>query len=102
VSGGDARWGRDFEPDRLALIELRMWKAYYRRQPLRLFGLLVLANREQARVSWLTAFGAAFFFVRAAVAFARSTGPGRAYRPEVARLLRDSYRSLGAAVAPTD
>lgn len=46
------RWGRDFNPDRLALLELRMWKAYYRRQPARLLGLLILANREQARVGW--------------------------------------------------
>ena len=35
------RWGADFEPDRPALLELRMWKAYYRRQPARLFGTLV-------------------------------------------------------------
>jgi hypothetical protein len=28
-----------------------------------------------------------------------STGPGRGYWPEVARLLRDSYRSLKAAVS---
>jgi len=28
-------WGSDFEPDRLARLELRAWKAYYRRQPLR-------------------------------------------------------------------
>ena len=27
------------------------------------------------------------------------TGPGRAYWPEIARLLRDSYRSLKDAVA---
>ena len=30
------RWGAAFDPDRLALLELRMWKAYYRRQPARL------------------------------------------------------------------
>ena len=47
-----AGWGRDLDPDRLAAIELRMWKAYYRRQPLRLLALLVQANREQARASW--------------------------------------------------
>jgi len=46
------RWGTEFEPDRLAALETRMWKAYCRRQPVRLFGLLVLALREQARVSW--------------------------------------------------
>src|SRR4029450_3040068 len=32
------RWGTGFDPDRLATLETRMWKAYYRRQPARLFG----------------------------------------------------------------
>ena len=31
-------WGIDFDPDELAALETRMWKAYYRRQPARLFG----------------------------------------------------------------
>ena len=37
-----------------------MWKAYYRRQPARLFGLLVLALREQGGASWPRALAAAF------------------------------------------
>ena len=41
-------WGRGFHADRLAGLELRLWKASYRRQPIRLFTLLVPANREQA------------------------------------------------------
>ena len=40
-----ARWGRDFDPDDLANLETRMWKAYYRRQPARLFLLLIQALR---------------------------------------------------------
>ena len=36
-----AAWGRRFDPDRLASLEVRMWKAYYRRQPVRLAALLV-------------------------------------------------------------
>ena len=52
-------WGSDFDPDELAKLETRMWKAYYRRQPARLFGLLVLAIREQAHVSWPRALAAA-------------------------------------------
>ena len=51
------RWGTDFDPDRLALLELRTWKAYYRRQPARLFGNLVLGLREQG--ACLVAAGAA-------------------------------------------
>jgi hypothetical protein len=86
-----ARWGADFEPDRLALLELRMWKAYYRRQPARLFGLLVLALREQAAVSWPRAVYAAGLLTKAAVGFARSTGDYDRFAPDVAR----GYRALG-------
>lgn len=86
-----ARWGADFEPDRLALLELRMWKAYYRRQPGRLFGLLVLALREQAAVSWPRAVYAAGLLTKAAVGFARSTGDYDRFAPDVAR----GYRALG-------
>ena len=46
------RWGADFDPDRLADLETAMWKAYYRKQPARLFGFLVEAIREQGNVSW--------------------------------------------------
>jgi hypothetical protein len=51
VTSSDASCGRGFDPDRLALLELKTWKAYYRRQPARLFALLVRANREQAAAS---------------------------------------------------
>jgi hypothetical protein len=86
-----AGWGRDFDPDRLALLELRMWKAYYRRRPLRLFGLLVLAMREQARVSWARAVVASVFLTRGAAGFARAAGDYERFAPDVAR----GYRLLG-------
>ena len=85
------RWGADFEPDRLALLELRMWKAYYRRQPARLFGLLILALREQAAISWPRAVYAAALLTKAAVGFARSTGDYDRFAPAVAR----GYQALG-------
>jgi hypothetical protein len=85
------RWGADFEPDRLALLELRMWKAYYRRQPARLFGTLVLGLREQANVRWPRALIAAVFLTKAAVGFARATGDYERFAPDVAR----GYRWLG-------
>jgi hypothetical protein len=80
-----ARWGADFEPDRLALLELRMWKAYYRRQPARLFGTLIMGLREQAHVGRPRAFIAAVFFTKAAVGFARATGDYERFAPDVAR-----------------
>lgn len=86
------RWGSDFEPGRLALLEFRMWKAYYRRQPARLFGLLVLALREQAGISWPRAVYAAGLLTKAAVGFARSTGDYERFAPDIAR----GYRALGA------
>jgi hypothetical protein len=85
------RWGRDFDPDELARLETRMWKAYYRRQPLRLFVLLVQALRAQAQVSWLRAIRASLLLTRAAAGFARATGDYERYAPDVGR----GYRMLG-------
>ena len=83
----DARWGADFDPDRLASLELRMWKAYYRRQGPRLFALLVRANHEQAGVGWLSAFRAAFYLARAAVGFGLTAYPDQAGVPYLRALL---------------
>jgi hypothetical protein len=88
---GSAGWGRVFDPDRLARLELRMWKAYYRRQPLRLFALLVEANRVQAGVSWATAVRAAALLARAAAGFGRATGNYDRFLPDIER----GYRALG-------
>ena len=84
-------WGRGFDSDRLAVLELRMWKAYYRRQPVRLAALLVRANREQARASWPRAVAAAFYLARAAAGFGRSTGDYDRFLPDIVR----GYRMLG-------
>ena len=85
------RWGTAFDADRLATLETRMWKAYYRRQPARLFGWLVYALREQARASWPTALLASVQLTRAAAGFARATGDYERYAPDIAR----AYRRLG-------
>lgn len=88
---GAAAFGRSFDPDRLASLELRMWKAYYRRQPTRLFALLVAANREQAGVGWAQAVRAAFLLARAAAGFGRSTGDYDRFLPDIVA----GYRALG-------
>jgi hypothetical protein len=93
VAGRRSAWGRDFEPDRLADLELAAWKAYYRRQPLRLFGLVVMANREQAGASWPKAVLAAFYLARAAVGFGRASGDYERFVTDIAR----GYRVLGLA-----
>jgi hypothetical protein len=80
-----------FDPDALADLETRMWKAYYRRQPARLFGLLILALREQAHASWPRAVASAVLLTKAAVGFAQSTGDYDRFAPDIAR----GYRLLG-------
>ncbi len=82
------RWGTDFDPDELARLETRMWKAYYRRQPARLFGLLVQAIRAQARVSWPRALAASLILTRAAAGFARATGDYERFAPDIGRAYR--------------
>ncbi len=85
------RWGIDFDPDRLAALETRMWKAYYRRQPARLFVTLIDALRAQARVSWPRALAASLLLTRAAAGFARATGDYERFAPDIGR----AYRLLG-------
>src|SRR5215470_9757065 len=58
-----------FEPDRLAQLETDMWRAYYAKQRLRLFTLLVTTLREQYGYSWARALQAGFHFARAAAQF---------------------------------
>ena len=85
------RWGTGFDADRLATLETRMWKAYYRRQPARLFGWLLLGLREQARVSWPRAFVASLWLTKAAAGFARANGEYDRFAPDIGR----GYRLLG-------
>ncbi|HYM83306.1 MAG TPA: SRPBCC family protein [Candidatus Dormibacteraeota bacterium] len=88
---GAPGWGRGFDPARLATLELRMWKAYYRRQGLRLVALLVEANHEQAGAGWPRALLAALWLAWAAIRFGRSTGDYDRYLPDIER----SYRLMG-------
>ena len=85
------RWGIGFDPDRLATLETRMWKAYYRRQPARLFGWLVLALREQAGASWPTALRASLHLTRAAAGFSRADADYDRFAADIA----GAYRRLG-------
>jgi len=85
------RWGTGFDPDRLATLETRMWKAYYRRQPLRLFAWLLLGLKEQTRVSWPRALVASLWLTRAAARFSRAEGDYERFAPDIAK----GYRLLG-------
>jgi hypothetical protein len=86
-----SHWGTDFDPDRLAALETRMCRAYYRRQPARLFVTLIDALRAQARVSWPRALAASLLLTRAAAGFARATSDYERFAPDIGR----AYRLLG-------
>ena len=60
---------KEFEPARLADLELGMWQAYYAKENVRLFALLVTMMREQYHYSWATATREAFHLARAAATF---------------------------------
>jgi len=85
------RWGAEFDPDELARLEVRMWKAYYRRQPARLLRNLILGLRAQAGASWPRAIGASLLLTRAAAGFARADGDYERFAPDIVR----AYRWLG-------
>jgi hypothetical protein len=60
---------RQFNPERLANLETRMWQAYYQKENIRLFSLLVVMLREQYHYSWAVALREAFHLARAAATF---------------------------------
>jgi hypothetical protein len=60
---------RQFNAVRLADLEVRMWQAYYDKQRVRLFGLLVTLLHEQYHFSWATATVQGFHLARAAATF---------------------------------
>ena len=78
---------REFDPHRLADLELRMWQAYYAKQNVRLFGLLVTMLHEQYHYSWATAAREGFHLARAAATF----GNARSNYDQVLPDLTDGY-----------
>ena len=60
---------REFDADRLASLETRMWQAYYSKERARLFGLLATLLHEQYHYSWATAAVEGFHLARAAATF---------------------------------
>ena len=61
---------RVFDPDRVADLEIDMWRAYYAHQKVRLFRDLVTSLHEQNRYPWEKAAHAGFHLARAAATFA--------------------------------
>src|SRR5437870_4667549 len=61
---------RVFDPDRVADLEVDMWKAYYAHEKVRLFHDLVTSLHEQNRYPWGKSAHAGFHLARAAATFA--------------------------------
>ena len=73
ASPGGPRSLRVFDPDRLAALEVDMWRAYYAKENVRLFSDLVVSLREQNRCSWFKASVVAFHLARAAATFGNAS-----------------------------
>jgi len=74
---------RQFEPQRLASLELEMWRAYYSRENVRLFRLLVVMLREQYNYPWATAVREGVHLARAAATFATARADYEVVLPDL-------------------
>ena len=91
---------RQFEPARLASLEVRMWQAYYAKERLRLFRLLVTMLHEQYRYSWATAAVEGFHLARAAATFADMRGGYEAVLPDLEAAYAQTRSWTNAAFDP--
>jgi hypothetical protein len=76
---------REFDADRIAHLEIEMWKAYYEKRNVRLFLLLTEMLREQRRYPWARAATEGFYLARPAARFAGMTGGYDAVLPDLER-----------------
>ena len=86
---------QDFDPAQVAYFEKAGWEAYYARHWGRAFLLMVQLNREQFRMSLITAISAAIDVVRASQAFAPLEGNDI---PAATRFIRRYYQKARHSV----
>jgi len=91
---------RQFDADRLAALEVRMWQAYYAKERPRLFFLLVTLLHEQYRYSWATAGREGFHLARAAAAFGDLRGNYDVVLPDLEAAYEIVRSWTGAAFDP--
>jgi hypothetical protein len=91
---------REFNADRLANLETRMWQAYYAKERTRLFGLLITTLREQYHYSWGIATIEAFHLARAASTFAELRGGYDVVLPDLEAAYRRTRSWSGGAFDP--
>jgi hypothetical protein len=73
-----------------------MWQAYYAKQNVRLFGLLVTMLREQYRYSWATAAREGFHLARAAATFGAARSNYEVVLPDLEAAYGTAREWLGA------
>jgi hypothetical protein len=76
---------RTFDPDQLADLEVGMWQAYYGKQKLTLFRLLVSSLRQQYHLSWQDSVSVGFRWADAAATFGDATGDYDKVLPDLER-----------------
>lgn len=91
---------RQFDPDRMADLEVRMWQAYYGKERVRLFALLVTMLREQNHYSWVTAAREGFYLARAAATFGDARGNYESVLPDLEHAYRMTKDSSQAGFDP--
>jgi hypothetical protein len=94
------RTARDFDADRIADLEVGMWKAYYDKQNVRLFSLLVEMLREQYRYPWAKAATAGFYLARPAARFAVMKSDYDTVLPDLERAFAIAKDWTGARYDP--
>ncbi|MEZ4538671.1 MAG: hypothetical protein R3C43_01655 [Chloroflexota bacterium] len=93
----------DGRADRIARIETKLWEAYYNREWLREFRLLVNLHREFFRMKLPAAILASYDAARAAMVFAPlDTSDRPAARRHLVRYYTKVRRSLGCKAEATD
>jgi hypothetical protein len=95
-----ARSIRDFDADRMAQLELWMWQAYYSKENVRLFQLLVVMLREQYRYTWAKAATTAFYLARPAARFAGMKDGYDSVLPDLERAYSTIQHWTGADYDP--
>jgi hypothetical protein len=102
VAAPGGRSIREFDPDRTADLELRMWQAYYAKERVRRFFFLITMLREQYHYSWARATTEALHLARAAATFGDATSNYEVVLPD----LEDAYAAaqawFGAGFDPRD
>jgi hypothetical protein len=88
---------REFEADRVASLEVDMWRAYYDKRNVRLFILLTELLREQRRYPWSKAVTEGFYLARPAARFARMRGDYDAVLPDLEQAYAMAKDWTGAA-----